>query len=273
MNLKNVLHIAVRSDVGRVRARNEDRIGEDLEIGVVVLADGMGGYRGGDVASAIAVDTILKHLRAAIPSFAPGEIDAATGYPREALAVRQSIIRANKLIFETASAEPQYRGMGTTLVMAIFYDDRMTISNIGDSRMYRFRDEQLEQLTADHTLRQELVDRGFCTPEEARTSLNKNLVTRALGTEPWVKIDIHEHGAVPNDIYLLCSDGLSDMIDDQDIYRILKGSGNDLDTAAEHLISLANENGGKDNVSVVLVSPRKPFPARQQWHQKLARWF
>jgi serine/threonine protein phosphatase PrpC len=270
MNLKNVLEIASRSDIGRLRSRNEDCVGEDLEIGVVLVADGMGGYRGGDVASAIAVNTILEHLKACIPGITPGEIDAATGYSGESLAVRQAVVKANNMIYRTGEAEPRYRGMGTTLVMAVFYDNRVTIANVGDSRMYRFRDGRLEQVTVDHTLRQELVDRGFCTPAEARTSLNKNLVTRAVGTEPAVTVDIREDVATPNDIYLLCSDGLSDMLDDRDMCHIVKTLGADLDKTAERLISVANENGGKDNISVILVRPKKDFPAKRHWN--LVSW-
>lgn len=273
MNLKNVLDIAIRSDIGRVRSSNEDRVDEDREIGVVVLADGMGGYHGGDVASTIAVKTILEHLKAHIPEIVPGDIDAATGYSRESLAVRQAILKANRRIYQTAEAEPQYRGMGTTLVMAIFYDNRVSVANVGDSRMYRFRGDRLEQITVDHTLRQELIGRGFCTPAEARTSLNKNLVTRAVGTEPAVAVDLREADVAPNDIYLFCSDGLYDMIDDREIHHWVKTFGADLDRTAEQLISLANENGGKDNVSVMLVRPTKSFPARQQWHRKLGNWF
>jgi serine/threonine protein phosphatase PrpC len=273
MNLKNVLDIAIRSDVGRVRSRNEDRAGADREIGVVVLADGMGGYHGGEVASTIAVDTILERLKAHIPEIAPGEIDPASGYTRESLAVRQAVLKANRAIHHTAEAEPQYRGMGTTLVMAIFYDNRVTVANVGDSRMYRFRDHCLEQITVDHTLRQELIDRGFYTPAEARTSLNKNLVTRAVGIEPAVAVDVREVDVAPKDIYLLCSDGLYDMVDDRDIHRIVNTPGADLDQIADRLISTANENGGKDNVSVVLVRANRTFPAKQQWHRKLASWF
>jgi protein phosphatase len=214
MNLKGVLDVASRSDTGRVRSRNEDRLGHAQEIGAVVLADGMGGYHGGDIASTIAVRTILEDLRASIPRFAPGEVDAATGYARESLAVRQAVSNANRMIYQAAEAEPQYQGMGTTLVTAIFYDNRVTVAHVGDSRMYRFRGDRLEQITVDHTLRQEMVNRGFFTPAEARASLSKNLVTRALGTDPTVAIDIREFDAAPKDIYLLCSDGLSDMVDD-----------------------------------------------------------
>jgi serine/threonine protein phosphatase PrpC len=273
MNLQNVLDIAGRSHAGRVRARNEDRIGHAPEIGVVILADGMGGYRAGDVASRIAVESVLEQLRLSVAGLAPGEIDPASGYARESLAVRQAIASANDLIYQTAKAEPRYQGMGTTLVMAIFYDDRITVAHVGDSRMYRLRDDRLEQITVDHTLRQEMISRGFFTPDEARAAVAGNLVTRAVGTDANVAVDIREDRALANDIYLLCSDGLTDMVDDRDIHRLLKTCGGELDEAAAQLIALANQNGGRDNVSVVLARPRKAFPAGPRWRHKLASWF
>ncbi|MGH8503671.1 MAG: Stp1/IreP family PP2C-type Ser/Thr phosphatase [Gammaproteobacteria bacterium] len=272
MNVRNALEVAIRSDTGRFRARNEDATGEDLDIGVVVLADGMGGHQGGEVASALAVNAILQDLRLTIPAIAPGATDPATGYAQERLAVRQAIIRANHKIYTSADADPRYYGMGTTLVMAIFYNDSITVANVGDSRLYRYRAKRLAQVTVDHTLRQELVDRGYCTPAEARASLNKNLVTRALGTDETVAIDILDHRVLPGDLYLLCSDGLSDMIDDDDIERMLQSYGADLDVTAERLVSLANHNGGRDNVSVILVRACKAFPNKKAWQQKIADW-
>ncbi|HEX2238764.1 MAG TPA: protein phosphatase 2C domain-containing protein [Gammaproteobacteria bacterium] len=140
MNLKYVLDAATHSDTGRVRSRNEDRVGEDLALGAVALADGMGGHHGGDVASTLAVDTILRHLRATLSSIAPGEIDAATEYSKQSLAVRQAVFHANKTIYAAAEPQPKYRDMGTTLIAATFYDNLVSIANVRDSRMYRFRD-------------------------------------------------------------------------------------------------------------------------------------
>ncbi|MGI9302020.1 MAG: Stp1/IreP family PP2C-type Ser/Thr phosphatase [Gammaproteobacteria bacterium] len=267
------LDIIGRTDAGRVRGHNEDAIGENADIGLIVLADGMGGYKGGEVASALAVNTILQELEIAIPGIAPGETDSDTGYSRQSLAARHSIIKANETIYKTAQSQPQYQGMGTTVVMGIFHNNNVTVAHVGDSRMYRYRDEKLEQITVDHTLLQELVDRGFYTQEEARESLNKNLVTRALGIETSVAVDIYEDLAFPGDIYLLCSDGLNDMIDDEDIHLTIKTFSASLDKAADHLIQLANENGGKDNVSVVLARPTKVFSGKRHWRQRLIDWF
>ena len=272
MNLKGILDIAGRSNTGMVRSNNEDKIGEDQEIGLVVLADGMGGYKGGEVASRIAVNTILEELRSEIPKLSPGQIDEQTGYTKESLAARKSVVKANESIFSVSTSEPQYRGMGTTLVMGIFYDNQITIAHVGDSRMYRFRDGNLQQVTVDHTLLQELVDRGFYTQEEANSSLNKNLVTRALGIEGSIAVDIKEDLAMPGDIYLLCSDGLTDMVDDQEIHATVTAFKDNLDQLADKLISLANENGGRDNVSVLLAKPNKEFPGKKNWKKKFSKF-
>ncbi len=273
MNLKGRLEVVGLTDTGRVRNHNEDSIGDDVEIGVITLADGMGGYKGGEVASAIAINTIMEELQQQVPSMRPGEEDAETGYANESIVIREAIKKANETIYQTAQSQPQYQGMGTTVVMGIFYDNRMSIAHVGDSRMYRFRNDSLEQITSDHSLLQELVDRGFYTEEEARASLNKNLVTRALGIEPSVAVDIQEDMTLPGDIYLLCSDGLSDMVSDEDIYLTIKSFGANLEETAKQLINQANENGGKDNVSVVLAKPVRDFPAKKHWYDKVVDWF
>lgn len=273
MNLKSVLDIAGRSDPGRVRSHNEDFIGDNPEIGLVILADGMGGYKGGEIASAIAVNTVVEDLQSVIPTLVPGENDEETGYSRESLAARQSIIKANEAIYKISQNQSQYQGMGTTVVLGIFYNNHITIAHVGDSRMYRYREDKLEQVTVDHTLLQELIDRGFYSPEEARESLNKNLVTRALGIEVSVAVDIHEDLVLPGDIYLLCSDGLNDMIDDEMIALTIENFKSNLERLADQLIMQANENGGKDNVSVILVTPDKAFPSeKKQLHRRIIDW-
>jgi serine/threonine protein phosphatase PrpC len=272
MNLKGILEVVGRSDTGQVRDHNEDYIVDVAEIGLVVLADGMGGYKGGEVASAIAVNTIVEELKAKIPGLQPGESDKETGYTQESIAARRSIIKANEIIYKTSRSQAQYQGMGTTVVLGMFYDNRLTVAHVGDSRMYRYRDHKLEQITVDHTLLQELVDRGFYSAEEAQESLNRNLVTRALGIETTVAVDIHEEMALPGDIYLLCSDGLNDMVGDEAIASIFRAQGEDLERLADGLIKAANEGGGKDNISVLLACPSKAFPAKRQWHQRFVSW-
>jgi len=251
-----------KTDVGLVRDHNEDAIGCDENIALAVLADGMGGHRGGEMASAITVSTVLGTVSEKIKKIQPGKTDEETGYSLESLAVHEAVTLANKNVHDSSEANAQYRGMGTTVVVALFYDNRFTVAHVGDSRMYRLRDFELELITRDHSLMQELIDRGFYTPEQARNSLNKNLVTRAIGIADNAQIDIQEDVAMVNDIYLLCSDGVTDMIDDNLIKTTMLENENDIEKAASEIIRLANEHGGKDNISALLIKPIKPFPAK-----------
>ena len=208
MSLAGKIEIASVTDVGRKRSHNEDSIASDSALGVAVLADGMGGYKAGEVASQLAVQMIMDDLRQGLAEARTGgNADAASdgsGFSRESLVLKTAIEKANEAIFRTAQSQPQCQGMGTTLVSAAFYDDRMAIAHVGDSRLYRLRAGSLEQLTSDHSLLQELVDKGFYTPEEAKQSLNKNLVTRAVGIELKVSPDLQEEVVLPGDVYLLC---------------------------------------------------------------------
>ncbi len=271
MDLTGILEIAGRTDTGKVRNQNEDSIGEEVELGTVVLADGMGGYHGGEVASAIAVNTILHHLHENLANLRSGGIDKATGLACESIIAHEAIAEANRAIVRASESQPQYRGMGTTVVLGVFFNNRLTVAHVGDSRMYLLRNGVLEHLTIDHTLLQELVDKGFYTEKEARESLNKNLVTRALGIEQEVQVDLREVETQPGDIFLLCSDGLCDMISDEDILVTLKTFGANLQETADNLIRLANENGGRDNISVILARPLRPYPAPPppRWYQRV----
>ena len=262
MSLKGKLLLHGKTDVGLMRDHNEDAISCDENIGLAILADGMGGHRGGEMASAITVSTVLEAVTEKIKKIKPGESDEETGYSLESLAVHEAITLANKNVHDSSEANAQYRGMGTTVVVTLFYDNRFTVAHVGDSRLYRLRDAELEQITRDHSLMQELIDRGFYTPEQARNSLNKNLVTRAIGIDKKVQIDIQEDITMVNDIYLLCSDGVNDMIEDELIRTAMLDNENDLEKAAEEIIRLANEHGGKDNISALLVKPIKSFPAK-----------
>lgn len=150
----------------------------------------------------------------------------------------------------------------------------MTIAHVGDSRLYRLRSNNFEQITVDHSLLQELIDKGFYTPEEAKHSLNKNLVTRAMGIEGTVVPDVVEEAVLPGDIYLLCSDGLTDMVEDEEIHLTLEKNSNNLDDVAAELVRIANENGGKDNISVLLARALKPFPSsKRSWFSRFYDWF
>jgi protein phosphatase len=163
--------------------------------------------------------------------------------------------------------------MGTTVVAGLFFDDRLTIAHVGDSRLYRMRDGKLQQVTHDHSLLQELVSRGFYTPEEAARATAKNYVTRALGVEPTVDVEITEAAVLKDDVYVLCSDGLSDMVEDDDIQLTISTFGANLDTLAKQLVLLSNDNGGRDNISIVLVRVLESFPAQRRVIDRLLGMF
>ncbi len=273
IDLSNKLELANLSHVGRKRPHNEDSCAVDPTIGLGIIADGMGGYKAGEVASAVAVTTIMTEIKSGLSKLKPRQLDNSSGYSQESLLVKKAVDNANSTIFRLAQSDAHCQGMGTTVVLILFYDDRVTIAHVGDSRLYRFRGETLEQLTSDHSLAQELVDRGFFTREEAAAHTPRNLVTRALGIEQSVEIDVHEDIAVPGDIYLLCTDGLNDMVDDEEIHLTLSKYSANLVEAAERLISKANESGGHDNISVLLARPKEHFPARPGWYSKLFGWF
>ena len=202
MSLKGKLvHVEV-TDVGKVRDHNEDAIGSQPEIGLWVLADGMGGYNAGEVASGIAVKTIIDLVTQACKTEKRGDIESGTGYMRQTIVLRDAIHRANKVINQTAQSQPQCEGMGTTLVASLFYDNRVSIAHVGDSRMYRLRGNRFEQITMDHSLLQELVDRGFYSQEEAQRSTNRNYVTRALGVEANVEVEVQEVEVQKGDYFL-----------------------------------------------------------------------
>jgi protein phosphatase len=273
MNLQGKIAIAGKTDTGLVRTHNEDAIGHDDGIGLAVIADGMGGHNAGEIASAIAITTIMEHLKKQVPSIKPvGRVDEESGYTYESIALREAIVAANLAIYEAAQKNPQYQGMGTTVVAALFYDDRASIAHVGDSRLYRMRDEHLEQITSDHTLLRELVDRGFYTEEEALKQVNRNVVTRALGIEPNVVVDVQEEPIKTNDILILCSDGLNDMAPDPEIHSTLVQFSANLEVSANKLIELAKNHGGKDNISVMLCEAMKPFSASRGWFSKFIDW-
>ncbi|MDR0576620.1 MAG: Stp1/IreP family PP2C-type Ser/Thr phosphatase [Candidatus Accumulibacter sp.] len=253
--------MVARTDPGLVREHNEDVVFVNPDSGLVILADGMGGYNAGEVASGLAASFLASALTTSF--FDPGPSAKEDGeYPSAARCLERSIDQANTAIYNAAHSESSFSGMGTTLVMGVFSDDRITVAHVGDSRLYRLRDGQLAVMTRDHSLLQEQIDLGMITVEEARFAHNKNLVTRALGVEPTVESEINEYGALPGDIYLFCSDGLNDMLCDEDIHLTLQTLSTNLELAAEQLIRQANGNGGRDNISVALVKVLQAFPGR-----------
>ena len=273
MTLSGALEIASCTDPGMVRAHNEDSIASDGEKGLVVLADGMGGYNAGEVASGMATTVIITELQQLLEKQALYETDASSGQLTAHRLLHEQIAKANTSIYQAAQSQPQYAGMGTTLVVALFYDNKMTVAHIGDSRLYRMRGDELRQITKDHSLLQEQIDSGVITPQQARQSQNKNLVTRALGIDPLVEPEIHDHDTQPGDIYLLCSDGLCDMVGDEDIGLALQTLSSNLKLCAQHLVQTANDNGGRDNISVILVRVLRDFPAPRSPWDKVVSWF
>jgi serine/threonine protein phosphatase PrpC len=272
MTLRGKLRFVGQTDTGKVREHNEDTIASDPDIGLLVLADGMGGYNAGEVASGIAVKTIVNLVRESVEREDLRVADKATGMSRPSIILRDAIHRANKIIYQTARAQPQCEGMGTTVVSALMFDNKIAVAHVGDSRMYRLRGDKFEQVTLDHSLLQELVDRGFYSPEEAQRAANKNYVTRALGVEPTVEVEIQEVPTQKGDFYVLCSDGLSDMVEDDDIHLTISTFGANLETVAKQLIQLANANGGRDNVSVILGQVVENFPASKGILDRILGW-
>jgi protein phosphatase len=273
MDLSKVLEVATLSDTGLVRSHNEDAVLADAAAGFAILADGMGGYNAGEVASGMTTALLGTELA---KCFAEREPSAAEPGGRRWVhtVLETEIARTNGAIYQAAQSQPQYSGMGTTLVMAVFQDNTMTVAHIGDSRLYRQRGEALTQITRDHSLMQEQIDSGLITPEQARHSQNKNLVTRALGIDPAVEAEIHDYEVQPGDIYLLCSDGLNDMVEDDEIAMTLQALSANLPLCAMQLVQMANDNGGRDNVSVILVRVKEAFPApRRGWWQRFLGWF
>ena len=273
MSLRGKIELAEMTDTGKVRDHNEDAIGSNADIGLMVLADGMGGYNAGEVASGIAVEIVTDLAEEGAAREERDDIDPHSGMMRPSIVLRDAVYRANKIIFQTAPSQTHCEGMGTTIVAAMFYDNKISIAHVGDSRAYRLRAGQFEQLTMDHSLLQELVDRGFYSQDEAQRSTNRNYVTRALGVEPTVEVEVNEYEVLPDDVYLLCSDGLPDMVEDEDIHLTISTFNASLDVVGQQLVELANDHGGRDNVSVMLAQVLESFAAKKNLLAKVAGWF
>ena len=273
MKITEALEIFSQTHPGMVRSHNEDSVECDSAYGLVVLADGMGGYNAGEVASGIAVSVVATEITQSLQNASPADRDEESGEELGVLLLRDNIRKANASIYFAAQSQPQYAGMGTTIVSGLFYDNRVAAGHVGDSRMYRLRGEVLETITRDHSLLQEQIDGGMISIADARLSKNKNLVTRAVGIDADVEPEIHVHDVLVGDVYLLCSDGLNDMVEDEDIQATLYALQRNLPLAASQLIQLANDNGGRDNVSVILVKVNGRFSEPRGWLAKLLDWF
>ena len=272
MDLTQTLEIVSSTDPGMVRSHNEDSVASDAANGLAVLADGMGGYNAGEVASGMATTVIITEMQQVLANLQPSHIDEKTNQEIASKLVREQVLKANTSIYQAAQSQPQYAGMGTTLIVCLFFDNRVLVAHIGDSRVYMIRDGEFKQVTRDHSLLQEQIDSGLITPEQAKHAAHKNLVTRALGIDPSVEPEIHEYPVKPGDIYLLCSDGLCDMVEDEDIGMTLQALGGNLELCAQQLVQMANDNGGRDNVSVILVRVLREYPAARGVMAKVFAW-
>jgi len=241
------MRTAMRTDIGCIRTVNEDRVmvetGAD-GLTLAIVADGMGGHQAGDIASQIAVDTIHEQLRDLL---VPGSTK-----DRE-MAIKEAVYHANSKVYTVASSLDHYHGMGTTVVVALADHDSIVLGHIGDSRAYRWDGQRVEQLTDDHSLVNELLKSGQISKEEAGQHPRRNVLTRALGTEPFVEVEVANHKWRRNDILLLCTDGLSSLVDTEQMERVMR-DGDDLDKMADRLVEIALNAGGEDNITVILLA-------------------
>jgi len=266
------MEISSRTDVGRMRGNNEDCCKVVPELNLAVLSDGMGGEAHGEVASQMAVEVVTEHCQEWVSNpEAPLISEARPDLADQTNRLISGILKANRKIFQTAKDNPTHRGMGATVVAVWVNEQRMSLAHVGDSRAYLLRSGELQQLTADHSLVAEQVRRGIITQEQADTSENASVLLRALGIEEQVQVDADEHLLMEGDIVLVCSDGLTRMVTEPEIAStLLTHTG--AQSAADRLIELANDYGGADNITVVLMrmpaSPDGFFARIWRWLMK-----
>jgi protein phosphatase len=265
-DLSSAIEMVARTDPGRIRRNNEDAVFVNPTLGLAILADGMGGHNAGEVASNMTITALGSELEHAFKQ-QPPHLAVANHASRAHEVLSDVIARTNAAVHLAAQSNPRYSGMGTTLVAVQFYDNKCVVAHVGDSRLYRMRDEFLTRLTRDHSLLQEQIDKGIISPEEARFAPNRNLVTRALGVDAAVETELNDYEVLPGDIYLLCSDGLNDMAEDREIAVIMTAFSANLQLCATQLVQMANEHGGRDNVSVILAKIREAFPTPRSMKQ------
>lgn len=238
--------VAGLSDVGRCREVNQDTFVVDEALGLFAVADGMGGHAAGEVASDLAIHAVAHSLRSHNPDHASWSADEACAL------LRQALREGNRRIVESVESRTEWRGMGTTLVAMVRIAGEAVIAHVGDSRAYRLRGAEFNQLTSDHSLVNEQVKAGILTPEQAQRSPYRNIVTRALGNQPEVQVDLIRTPVEAGDIFILCSDGLSGMLSDEEIRGVLERDGTTPQVACRRLVDQANANGGEDNITVIV---------------------
>lgn len=264
------LEFASKTDTGLVRSHNEDAIAISMQCGFAILADGMGGYSAGEVASQIATSVLKETLEERLLN--KSWFSRFNRSRRLHQLIAESIMHTNASIIEAARLESSYSGMGTTLVVTMFYGDKVAIAHIGDSRAYRLRNNEIFQLTRDHSLLQEQIDAGLLTAQEAQFAMNRNLITRAMGVDHDLEVDLRDYLTEPNDLYILCSDGLSDMLTDAEIIQILNDKAVQLPDCCEALVQAANLRGGRDNISVVLIKVLPLQSSLNSLGSRILRW-
>jgi protein phosphatase len=240
------------TDVGRSRAHNEDSMRINLERGLFLVADGMGGHGHGDVASRVAVEAIVDHMDQAYRRWDEGEGLDEQGIRPVPVELKYSIHAAHRSVVGAVSEDQTLAGMGTTVVGLAATADAMVVAHVGDSRAYRFRQGQLELMTEDHTWVNEQVKAGYLSPEQARSHPLKSVVTRAVGGDHQVEVELNEIDTEDGDVFLVCSDGLTTMLTDVEIHEMLIAESG-LEECCQQLVELANEKGGVDNITVILV--------------------
>ena len=242
------------SDVGRKRKGNEDSLFVNPEQHLFVVADGMGGHAAGEIASKVAVDAINEFvcLTGGDEEITwPFGLDENISYDGNRL--KTAIRYANRKVLEATKEKSEYEGMATTVAAVLVDGDAANLGHVGDSRVYLMRDGEITQLTSDHSWVNEQIQSGVISPDQARTHPLRNVVTRALGGKPDLQVDMQQHKAKAGDILILCSDGLTTMIPDEDIARVVRESGGDVEKAAQALVASANAKGGEDNITVLLI--------------------
>lgn len=262
------IQVGARTDLGRVRSNNEDSFKLVPELNLFILSDGMGGEAHGEVASNLAVEAIAAHcLESLQKTELPNLVDPRPELNEKTNRLASAVQLANRMIYESAHKHAAQRGMGATVVAIWINDQRLSVAHVGDSRLYLLRGGEFQQMTDDHSLVAEQVRRGVLTKEQAESSDMQSVLIRALGIEPEVQVDADEHLLMEGDILVLCSDGLSRMVSDLEIASTLL-SRTGMQSTTDRLIELANEYGGEDNVSVVLVrvEPRPEGLLTRMWH-------
>lgn len=235
-----------RSDIGLVRQNNEDVWGQVPELHFYALADGMGGHQAGEIAARLAVSSLSQAIKKRLSTS-----KEKPSFDKVIELLRRAIIQINAHIHKISVSDKELAGMGTTLCCGLFFEKKLIFAHVGDSRLYRFRNQKLEQLTKDHSLLRELIEQGRLNQQQANDFLYKNIITKAIGTEPKVEPAVEAVELEPEDLYLMCTDGLSDLLSLEEMQELLCRSRN-LQATGELLIEAANAKGGKDNITVVL---------------------